>query len=116
MPKPNVDKPDALKKRIDYLEKKTSNLFTQDLHDLLSHPNKTVLDSYTQTQSNILSEMSLSDSETINTFQLYLAYKADLVNGKIPSGQLPFDGLSKITVGTTEPTNPSVGDLWIDTN
>ena len=26
------------------------------------------------------------------------------------------DGINKITVGTTEPTNPSVGDLWIDTN
>ena len=25
-------------------------------------------------------------------------------------------GLSKITVGTTEPTSPSVGDLWVDTN
>lgn len=27
-----------------------------------------------------------------------------------------FDGLSKITVGTTQPSNPSVGDLWVDTN
>ncbi len=27
-----------------------------------------------------------------------------------------LSGLTKITVGTTEPTNPSVGDLWIDTN
>jgi len=27
-----------------------------------------------------------------------------------------FSGLSKITVGTTEPTSPSAGDLWVDTN
>lgn len=27
-----------------------------------------------------------------------------------------FDGLSKITVGTSAPGSPSVGDLWIDTN
>lgn len=27
-----------------------------------------------------------------------------------------FSGLSKITVGTTAPSNPAIGDLWIDTN
>lgn len=27
-----------------------------------------------------------------------------------------FSGLTKITVGTNEPTSPSVGDLWVDTN
>lgn len=27
-----------------------------------------------------------------------------------------FSGLSKITVGTTAPTSPAVGDLWVDTN
>jgi hypothetical protein len=28
----------------------------------------------------------------------------------------PFSGLAKITVGTSTPGSPSVGDLWIDTN
>jgi len=27
-----------------------------------------------------------------------------------------FSGLSKITVGTTAPSSPSTGDLWVDTN
>jgi hypothetical protein len=27
-----------------------------------------------------------------------------------------FSGLTKITVGSTPPSNPSVGDLYIDTN
>lgn len=27
-----------------------------------------------------------------------------------------FDGLAKITVGTSTPGSPTVGDLWIDTN
>lgn len=27
-----------------------------------------------------------------------------------------FSGLAKITVGTSEPSSPSVGDLWVDTN
>jgi hypothetical protein len=27
-----------------------------------------------------------------------------------------FSGLAKITVGTTEPSTPSTGDLWVDTN
>ena len=26
------------------------------------------------------------------------------------------DGVRKITVGTTEPTSPAIGDLWVDTN
>ncbi len=26
------------------------------------------------------------------------------------------DGVAKITVGTTQPVDPSVGDLWVDTN
>lgn len=25
-------------------------------------------------------------------------------------------GIDKITVGTTQPTSPTTGDLWIDTN
>ena len=25
-------------------------------------------------------------------------------------------GVAKITVGTTEPTSPAIGDLWLDTN
>ena len=27
-----------------------------------------------------------------------------------------FNGLSKITVGTSQPLTPSTGDLWCDTN
>ena len=27
-----------------------------------------------------------------------------------------FSGLSKITVGTSQPANPTTGDLWVDTN
>jgi len=27
-----------------------------------------------------------------------------------------YDGLTKITVGTSEPTSPNVGDLWVDIN
>jgi len=32
------------------------------------------------------------------------------------SGKITGDGVAKITVGTTTPTSPSVGDLWVDTN
>ncbi|MGW1180146.1 hypothetical protein [Streptomyces drozdowiczii] len=34
-------------------------------------------------------------------------------DGKVPQAQLPTP---KITVGTTAPASPSVGDVWIDTN
>lgn len=27
-----------------------------------------------------------------------------------------YDGLTRITVGTAQPTNPAIGDLWVDTN
>jgi len=27
-----------------------------------------------------------------------------------------FSGFSKLSVGTVAPSNPSVGDLWVDTN
>ncbi|MET9360385.1 hypothetical protein ABZX93_05700 [Streptomyces sp. NPDC006632] len=33
--------------------------------------------------------------------------------GKVPQAQIPTP---KITVGTTAPTNPALGDVWIDTN
>ncbi len=36
------------------------------------------------------------------------------LNAKLDDTQ--FDGLAKITVGTTAPTAPNTGDLWIDTN
>jgi hypothetical protein len=34
--------------------------------------------------------------------------------GLLPS--TAFSGVAKITVGTTEPSTPSAGDLWVDTN
>jgi hypothetical protein len=36
------------------------------------------------------------------------------LNNKLPASA--FDGLAKITVGTTQPSTPSVNDLWVDTN
>ncbi len=36
------------------------------------------------------------------------------LNAKLDDTQ--FDGLTKITVGTTAPSSPATGDLWIDTN
>jgi hypothetical protein len=36
------------------------------------------------------------------------------LDGKLDDTQ--FSGLSKITVGTTAPASPAIGDLWVDTN
>jgi len=38
--------------------------------------------------------------------------------GKVPNENLSvaFDGLTKITVGISQPDSPSVGDLWVDTS
>lgn len=46
-----------------------------------------------------------------DTRKLYI-----LTNGVFIMQGLDYDGISKITVGTTQPTSPSVGNLWIDTN
>jgi hypothetical protein len=46
-----------------------------------------------------------------------LAAQTDLqgaLDAKLDDSQL--DGLAKITVGITQPSTPSVGDLWIDIN
>ena len=34
----------------------------------------------------------------------------------IPTNHIIGDGVHKITVGPTEPVDPDVGDLWIDTS
>lgn len=31
-------------------------------------------------------------------------------------GGIVGDGVAKITVGTTAPVGPAIGDLWVDTN
>lgn len=33
-----------------------------------------------------------------------------------PVTQLAFSGLAKITVGVSEPSTPTTGDLWVDTS
>lgn len=41
---------------------------------------------------------------------------ATLASSSSANGFLTATGLAKITVGTTAPSSPAVGDLWIDTN
>lgn len=38
------------------------------------------------------------------------------VTGGLPSWKTVLSGTSKISVGTSTPASPTVGDLWIDTN
>ena len=38
----------------------------------------------------------------------------EVIAGKLPNSS--FSGLTKISVGITQPTSPSTGDLWVDTN
>jgi len=51
------------------------------------------------------------------------AYEVAVVNGFVGTEEEwleslhpQFVGFVKITVGTVQPTNPSEGDLWVDTN
>lgn len=53
----------------------------------------------------------------------YSAYEIACLHGFVGTEQqwldslkIQLSGLQKITVGTVQPTDPSQGDLWIDTN
>jgi hypothetical protein len=56
------------------------------------------------------------------TLAQILALKADLVDGKIKTDQVPVDvilqdkliGVSRIIISPTAPVNPQVNDIWID--
>lgn len=55
---------------------------------------------------------SSGDSQILNKPTIPTAV-SDLTND---SGFIIGSGIAKITVGTTEPSNPTTGDLWVDTN
>jgi hypothetical protein len=46
-----------------------------------------------------------SDNQDLSAFESHVATQ-----------HLQFSGLAKITVGTVQPTNPTIGDLWINSN
>jgi hypothetical protein len=54
----------------------------------------------------------------LSTNDLTSALKTNYDNAYTHSqaAHLQFTGLAKITVGTNQPSNPSVGDLWVDIN
>jgi hypothetical protein len=40
----------------------------------------------------------------------------EIIKSAVLSSTVEADGLNKITVSTTAPTSPTVGDLWVDTS
>ena len=60
--------------------------------------------------------LSLPANTTISTFGASLVDDADAATARATLGTIEASGVAKITVGTTEPTSPATGDLWIDTN
>lgn len=65
-----------------------------------------------------LGATKIADGSVTNTEFQYLGnVTSDIqtqLNAKLDDSQ--FDGLAKITVGTTTPVGPATGDLWVDTN
>ena len=58
-----------------------------------------------------------SDPKTRSALERVRSKINEAVDRVNPSGGLvEGSGLTKITVGTVAPANPSVGDLWVDTN
>jgi len=58
-----------------------------------------------------------SDPKTRSALERVRSKINEAVDRVNPGGGLVEGaGLTKITVGTVAPANPSVGDLWVDTN
>jgi hypothetical protein len=62
------------------------------------------------TDATLLNRANHTGTQAINT----VTGLQTALDGKLNASQ--FSGLSRISVGTTAPSSPSVGDLWIDTN
>jgi Cu/Ag efflux protein CusF len=81
---------------------------------------------YTTTEKNKLSGIAEGAEVNVNADWNASSGDAQILNKPtIPtavsdlsndSGFVIGSGLTKITVGTTEPSTPSTGDLWVDTN
>jgi hypothetical protein len=69
---------------------------------------------------NVSTDLAAGDLSGYNI--LYFSGSSFQIIGKVSTGggdmvlSERFDGLAKITVGTTEPVAPGSGDLWVDTN
>jgi len=64
----------------------------------------------------IIMEYSAAGGRIAHTIVAKNTFKQELIDG-MPAAHLPIDafsGLSKITVGATEPTSPRIGDVWIE--
>jgi hypothetical protein len=58
-----------------------------------------------------------SDPKTRSAMERVRSKSNELIDRVNPGGGLvEGSGLTKITVGTVAPANPTVGDLWIDTS
>ena len=97
------------------------------LNDFLSqaHTSAGALKSGIITDDNVASSASIAQSKVANlTTDLSGKLSAssnlsDVANVSTARTNLSVpqaSGFAKITVGTTAPTSPSVGDIWIDTN
>lgn len=97
------------------------------LNDFLlqSHTSSGSLKSGIVTDDNISSSASIAQSKITNlttdlSGKLSVASNLNDVASK-PTARTNLavpeaSGFAKITVGTTAPTSPAVGDVWIDTN
>lgn len=103
-------------------------LSTQNLVNLASDPVSAIKgDQYYNTTSNktrYYNGSTWKDVDTTDITQMTSGAAADTKfvaangSGGIILRELPFtvSGTTKLTVGTVTPTNPSVGDIWIDMN
>jgi hypothetical protein len=66
-------------------------------------------------QSNIVKGIKVRRPTKISSLNAFNALSEKSYNSLTDKPSiLVFDGLSKITVGITQPSDPSIGDLWVD--
>ena len=67
-------------------------------------------DGWNEMSTDITNSKNVTDKITVSS-NVDLDDMSDDIDTKLTK-----DGTQKITVGTTEPSTPQVGDIWVDTN
>jgi hypothetical protein len=88
-----------------------ANNITASLSGTASYANNANSSSYSNNSTSSSYALSASWAPGGSSVSASYAATASYVSGSVRGW-----GISNLTVGTTEPVSPSIGDLWVDTN
>ena len=90
---------------------------TNKLYYSTTTPSRKIIAAYDEGTPGAIGDVYYRDSSG-NFTRIAIGSAGQLmkVSGGIPSWSTVLSGTNIITVGTTQPSTPTAGDLWIDTN